>query len=75
MNCASNQLTGQAGGHSQVVVSFIAAEAGALGNIESPVTDELALEAEIHRRAEVITSVLAGIMDEPASYRHWGLNE
>jgi hypothetical protein len=33
------------------------------------------IEAEIKRRADTMTAVLAKIMDRPESIRHWGLNE
>jgi len=76
MNCLPNQVTEPASGRSQVVVSIIASESTFLfDNPGHPVVSELELEAEINRRAGVITDVLAGIMDEPAAFRHWGLNE
>lgn len=44
-------------------------------NGESFIASELVLEAEMSRRAAVITEVLARIIDHPAPPRHWGLNE
>jgi hypothetical protein len=76
MNCLPNQITEQASGRSQVVVSLIASESAfPSSNPENPVISELELEAEMNRRAGMITDVLARIMEEPAACRHWGLNE
>lgn len=76
MNCVSHQPDEPASGPSQVVVSFIATETVRLTDpAESAAVNELAFEEEMTRRAEIITDVLAGIMEQPAAFRHWGLNE
>lgn len=76
MNCLPNRTTEQASGQDQVLVSLIASETTLLSSAdENPVLNELALEAEMNRRAGVITDVLARIMEEPVAFRHWGLNE
>jgi hypothetical protein len=76
MNCLPNQMNEQVSGRSQVVVSLIASETRLLSSsAEIPVVSELALEEEMNRRAGVITDVLARIMEQPAAFRHWGLNE
>ncbi len=76
MSCLPNQITKPASGKSQVVVSLITSETTLLSsNEDHPALNELALEAEMNRRAGVITDVLAQIMEEPVAFRHWGLNE
>lgn len=76
MNCVSHQPAKPASGPSQVVVALNASETVLLsGTAENPDVSELVLQAEINQRAEVITGVLAGIMEQPAAFRHWGLNE
>jgi hypothetical protein len=63
---------------SKGTVSLFASETTFIaGTAETPAVHPLALEAEMNRRAEVITDVLARIMEQPApaAYRHWGLNE
>jgi hypothetical protein len=76
MNCLPNQLTNAASGQGQVVASFLAAEATFRSSSpEHRESNELELEAEMHRRAGAITDVLAKIMEEPVAFRHWGLNE
>jgi hypothetical protein len=76
MNCVSHQPAESAKGPSQVVVTLIATETATLYNsTENIVVSERALQAEMNRRAEVITDVLARIMEQPAAFRHWGLNE
>ena len=76
MNCLPNQIANAASGQSQVVASLLASEATFRSNSsEHGDFNELELEAEMHRRAGVITDVLAKIMEEPAAFRHWGLNE
>ena len=76
MNCLPNQITQRVSGSSPVVVSLIASEttivSGRTGNFTN---GELAFEAEMTQRAEVITNVLAKIMEQPSAFRHWGLNE
>jgi hypothetical protein len=58
------------------VVTLIATETATLSKSgENIVVSERALQAEMNRRAEVITDVLARIMEQPAAFRHWGLNE
>jgi hypothetical protein len=76
MSRLPNQITEQASGQSQVVLSFIAS--GTTTPSSKPehlAVNELELEAEMNRRAGVITDVLARIMEEPVAFRHWGLNE
>jgi len=76
MNCVSHQPTETASGPSQVVVTLITSETVlSSDSVENAAASELALQAEMNRRAEVITDVLAGIMEKPAPFRHWGLNE
>jgi hypothetical protein len=76
MNCLPNQITKPASGQSQVVVSLIASRTTLLSSTaDHPALNELVLEAEMNRRAGVITDVLAQIMEEPVAFRHWGLNE
>jgi len=76
MNSLSNQVTEQASERSQVVLSLLASKSTFLSsNSEDPTVSELELEAEMNRRADMITDVLAKIMEEPAAFRHWGLNE
>ena len=76
MNCVSHQPEKPASGPSQVVVSVMASETTLLsGPVLNLAVDELILENELKRRAEAITDVLTEIMDQPTSYRHWGLNE
>lgn len=76
MNCVSHQPDQKASGPSQVVVALLASETVlASDSLESTVASESALQAEMNRRAEIITDVLAGIMEQPATFRHWGLNE
>jgi hypothetical protein len=76
MNCVSFQPAKPASGPSQVVVSISASETVLLtGTARNPVVSERALQEDMNRRAEVITDVLAGIMEQPAAFRHWGLNE
>ena len=76
MNCLPNSTTESAGAPDQAVVSLVASEATfSSGDSDEFTVSELVFEAELHRRAEVITDVLARIIDEPAPFRHWGLNE
>jgi hypothetical protein len=76
MNCLPNRMTEPASGQGQVVVSLIASETTLpSGTADNPALNELVLEAEMNRRAGVITDVLAQIMEEPVAFRHWGLNE
>jgi len=76
MNCQPCPSIEQASGQSQVVVSLSASETTLLpDDTGSTAVDELPLEAEMNRRAGVITDVLARIMEQPAAFRHWGLNE
>ena len=76
MNRLSNQTAQQASERSQVALSFLASETTFLSSSnESLAIRELELEAEMKRRAGVMTDVLAKIMEEPAPFRHWGLNE
>jgi len=76
MNCLPNSTNQPAGGPDQAVVSLVESETTfSSGESEEFTVKELVFEAELHRRAEVITDVLAHIMDDPATYRHWGLNE
>lgn len=76
MNCVSHQPDQKASGPSQVVVALLTSETVLVSDsIESTVASEQALQAEMNRRAEVITDVLAGIMEQPTAFRHWGLNE
>jgi hypothetical protein len=76
MNCVSHQPAKPASGPSQVVVTISASETVLLsGTVEDPDVSELVFQEEMNRRAEVITDVLAGIMEQPAAFRHWGLNE
>lgn len=76
MNCVSHQPDQTASGPSQVVVALLASETVLVSdNVASTVASEQMLQAEMNRRAEVITDVLAGIMEQPATFRHWGLNE
>lgn len=76
MNCASHQPDPAAGGPSQVVVTLLASDAlHPTAGTGTTAVNELVLREEMNRRAEVITDVLAGIMDQPAAFRHWGLNE
>jgi len=76
MNCPPNMTTEPASGRNQVVVSLISSETTFLaGEPENPATSEPELEAEMHRRADVITDVLARIIERPVAPRYWGLNE
>ena len=76
MNCMPDEIAPKAGGHGHAVLSFIASETTTLtSSPEALVARELELEAEMNRRAQVMTEVLARIMEEPAAFRHWGLNE
>jgi hypothetical protein len=76
MNNPLNQTTEQAGGAGQVAGSLLTTQVtirtGGAGNFEGK---ELALEQEMHRRADAMTEVLKKIMDRPAAPRFWGLNE
>jgi len=76
MNCVSHQPAETASGPSQVVVTLITSETVIFsGTAENPDVSELVLEEEMNRRAEAMTDVLAGIIEQPAAFRHWGLNE
>jgi hypothetical protein len=76
MNCLPNMPTEPASGRNQVVVSVITSETTFLSSEPGNATfSELELEAEMHRRAGVITDVLARIIERPAAPRYWGLNE
>jgi len=76
MNGLSNKATEQAGERDQVVVSLSTSETKAFASDpEEPVVSELVIEAEMIRRADAMTDVLARIIQRPAAPRHWGLNE
>jgi len=76
MNRPSNQVAQETGEHSQVAICLLAAEVTPLSNSpEILAIRELELEAEMQRRAGVMTDVLARIMEESTAFRHWGLNE
>lgn len=78
MNCqpSQNMNVDQASGQGQVVVALLASDTTLLSTTTgTTAVDEIVIEAEMHRRAGVITDVLARIMEEPTPRRHWGLNE
>ena len=76
MNCVSHQPDKRAGGPSQVARSLPPSNSVILSvTIGTVPVSEPVLEAEMTRRAEVITETLTGIIEEPAAFRYWGLNE
>lgn len=76
MNYLPNQSSEQASESNQVIVSLIATEKTVITSTGgSSTTNELPLEAELHRRADAMTDVLSQIMERPTTIRHWGLNE
>lgn len=76
MKCPPNITPDPNGEGKPVVIALVASEvAFPPGDLESVIITELVLEAEMNRRAAVITDVLAGIIEHPAPPRHWGLNE
>lgn len=76
MNSLPNKSTGPLVPSEQIAVTLLLTEKV----VRTDVADDAAaegrkLEAELDRRANAMTSILAGIMDRPAANRYWGLNE
>jgi len=65
-----------ASGSNPVVVSLTVTETTVANSLEGNLsTNELPLEAALHRRADAMTEIMAKIMARPAAPRFWGLNE